>query len=255
MSVEFANKRWENYYHQVVAPFGTRIVDYANAIDSLNVILPGFLCSSDRKIFLLGGVCPREGSDKDFVSFCKSIHPNPEDLHVMIDMNHSPLAWSAKFHPGLTTKSAQALLEVLPFRNESIDTIFLDGTTEYMRNNQLENFIRGARCVLSRNGVVVITRFSRASVGYDLKEHNGTTPQLFPRSLREFRRLTTGLKLAFLSNQGVKQILALVRQDADFPAYRPSKKEWLEDSELRIDTLLEAKQKGFQLPDPISEEE
>jgi hypothetical protein len=100
---------------------------------------------------LLGGFHPANGTVEQFLEFCRTNHPNPEDRHLLLDMNDTPLSQVPKMPQ---VSGIQAKLDQLPLRPDSVDFAFLDFTFDFMRDHQVQDFMRGMSQILSRDGAI-----------------------------------------------------------------------------------------------------
>lgn len=106
--------------------------------DKLNILIGG--ASSICTIF-------------DFKSFFDGIRLGKKDNLTVLDQNCYPLKAIKRNLPGFA--EVQGRLEKLPFGAETVDLIVLDYTLHFMTEESIENFLKEAKRVLSRDGLVV----------------------------------------------------------------------------------------------------
>jgi hypothetical protein len=238
--------RWNNFYEKAsISSFEKRKFYYKQAINCLSLQNPELLTISEPKKFVLGGVCATNNSYPSFKQLCQDIHPNPDDVHIVIDMNYSPLSnlihntELSRIESVTESMFIQTTLEKLPFSDQSIDFIFLDGTLEYMNNEQVESFAQSADKILAKNGVVLIVkRFQQDAINVARRfadnETDSLYPITYPRSCKEVRRITQNLKLVYLDILLYFQLIALTKNSSNFPKYKPTKDEWIEYPKTKL---------------------
>lgn len=142
---------WSEYYQQThpesfCQQFGQ---------DVLNRVFDHYLDCPDQPLnLLLGGFSPQSSTAQSFIDHCRHLHSNLNDQIILLDKNSQP------FQKGRFTKKGnisclQANLTNLPFKNHSLDLIFLDGTTMFMTNKEIDQFSQEAQRVLTNRGLVI----------------------------------------------------------------------------------------------------
>lgn len=147
---------WAEYHRFVKNPvsFQDQESYYRRATSYLQVLLPGLLPQDRPSTFVLGGFHSPQTAAA-FKMFCHSIHPNPDDKHIFLDMNKAPLSL---LNPNIYPYRVQARLEedlssVIP----SIDLLALDFTLNFMNKRQISGFASNIESLLSRNGLILAT--------------------------------------------------------------------------------------------------
>ncbi len=114
-----------------------------------------FLTKKESLNLALGGFSPRTRTASSFIETCQKLRPQKKDKFFLFDVNHLPLK-EPTFYPGKAKSfKIQANLEKLPLANNSLDLIFLDGTTMFMKDEEVTRFGQEANRALSRFGLVV----------------------------------------------------------------------------------------------------
>lgn len=124
------------------------------ALDTLDrqfrILNPG-----QRKVFVLGGFFPFNSTPQQFLDFTHKIHPNCNDVHILLDMNRVPLT---SVDPQIFPNRIQARIEDMPFRSQTIDYLFMDNTIDFMDDKQVGDLSRSAAEVLTSHGLLLITK-------------------------------------------------------------------------------------------------
>lgn len=143
---------WERYYrNKDIIPFGSSGYDMVlRYLQKQNLQM---LPVNDPKRFLLAGAHPENGTRDEFVRFCRQIHENSRDMHIIADMNKRPLTQLEKI--GCCEGGVRCRLEELPFAPHSFDFIFADYTTDYFNDQQLARFASRSSEVLTKNGLMM----------------------------------------------------------------------------------------------------
>lgn len=218
-TAEILQTDWSKYYEVGASSFAQRTERYKNAIRRLREQVPVFL-SGSRKTFLLGGFVPSNGTPQSFDELCRGVHDNSADKHIYLDLNRQPFKSSGD-RPGV-----QADLRKLPFREESIDIIFLDGTTDLMDEQAIQDFAEGAARVLTKNGVIIISKLPKGMAEHQIKNIPvlKTSIKLYPRDDSDLARLLGGHLKPVYHQAGIFDvdrgydagILAFARANSDF---------------------------------------
>ncbi len=105
---------------------------------------------------VLGGFSPQTQTASSFVKYCQTLRPNYQDKFFLLDFNEAPMRRSFfNIYNQKGVSFIQADLTKLPFHSNSLDLIFLDGTTMFMDDEQVNLFLEQTNRVLTRNGLVV----------------------------------------------------------------------------------------------------
>lgn len=210
---------WHKYYEVGASSFNERKQAYKTAINNLKSQLPDFL-SDSPKTFLLGGFVPSNGTPEAFDNLCRSLHDNPDDQYIYLDINAQPFSTNGD------KLGVQADLAKLPFREDSLDVVFLDGTADLMDDQALQGFAEGASKVLTRNGIILVTKLPKGMAEHQIKNIPvlQSSIKLYPREDEDLGNLLgVGLKPAyhyagrFDVDQGYDMaVVAFSRADSDF---------------------------------------
>lgn len=173
---------WAKYYDSKILHFGQSENDYEKAMRDLSEG-SNLLDPNSPKTFLLGGFVPFNGTPESFEKFCKKMHPNPQDKHIYLDINSQPFA-NPTARPGV-----QASLENLPFKENSVDFIFLDGTVDFMSDEAVRGFAQNAARVLSPRGLILMVKSDPKETRF-IQEKLPSVSR-FPRTNKEIVSLLT----------------------------------------------------------------
>lgn len=141
---------WNEYYQNKCISFEEQAQGYKKLVTACANQNPSLLDQRKPKVFVLGGFFPTNGTPEQFRDFCQQIHPNPNDRHILLDMNRYPLETVDDSTPKL-----QANIAALPFKRNSLDVIVLDFTTHFMRDEEVELLALDAKRTLKPNGLVL----------------------------------------------------------------------------------------------------
>lgn len=149
-------KEYGQYYERVnPVSFGDQAFAYRRAMAYLARQNPSIQAPTEPKTFILGGFHPNTDTPESFITFAQSIHPNPNDRHLLLDQNPEPL--QSRNNPEQYPNRLIAALEASPFGPSSIDFLVLDGTLNFMNADQVRQFAEGASNFLSRDGLILAT--------------------------------------------------------------------------------------------------
>lgn len=219
---------WKEYHSDgFVRPFSDQTAEYKQAIATFAGQNGNLLSQNQPKRFLLGGFHHLNSTIKDFLNFCGSIHPHQENRYLFLDMCREPLLGLKKCQP--YSLSTQASLAALPFRDSSLDLLFLDFTLDFMTDRQVSDFAISATSVLSPDGLVIaaLADLDREKFKADLLADFSGKRSLTPINLyvkRYFRypqniiSLLDPLKPIFWNRNHNFNLLVLSHPDSQFPA-------------------------------------
>jgi hypothetical protein len=149
----------------------------------------------------LGGFSPHSFTAAAFINDCGLFRSQKRDEIYLLDFNRQPFEkTSLSFPPeGKKLFRVQADLAKMPFANESLDLIWLDGTTSFMDNEKLSCFGKEAGRTLTEEGVVV-SIFPEPLVSFlpsfrSARESRRNHTQVYSRSVQENLSLLKDLKL------------------------------------------------------------
>lgn len=139
----------EYYKQKDIITFGKHYDAYFEAIKDLAKIDTTISDKKTPKNIVLGGV---QGitTATEFNKFCKTLFPNNQQHYI--DMNRSPL--SALESNDFSSRT-QARLEKLPFKQGSIDLMFLDFTFTFMKPEEVESFFKKSNESLKPSGLIL----------------------------------------------------------------------------------------------------
>jgi len=159
------------------------------------------LAEKEKLKLLLGGFSPQSPTAAAFVRDCLRFRPQKKDEIYLLDFNRQPFKEISL--PSLSQEKKlfflQADLTKMPFTNESLDLIWLDGTTSFMNNQNLIDFGRETRRVLTREGIAIsfsheplLCLFPSSRFSYSCRVNR---TQVYSRSVQENLSLLKDLKL------------------------------------------------------------
>ena len=160
-----------------------------------------FFAKKERLRLVLGGFSPQSPTAAAFVRDCLRFRPQKKDEIYLLDLNRQP--FEEVVFPFLPEEKRlfrfQADLIKMPFADESLDLIWLDGTTNFMDNKKLSCFGKEAGRTLTKEGVVV-SIFSEPLVSFlppfrSARESRRNHTQVYSRSVQENLSLLKDLKL------------------------------------------------------------
>lgn len=212
---------WSKYYEGRTTNLGDRSSSYITAMKRLHEQVPTFL-SSSPKTFLLGGFVGSNGTPRAFDELCSAVHDNPADKHIYLDLNSQPFKSPAyRFGHKL---GVQANLAKLPFGEDSIDVIVLDGTTYFMDGETLQEFAERAGRILTKNGVIIVAKLPKWIGRYQQQKlyTNKLSIKVYPQNDSDLTTLL-GSYLKPIYHKPLRfvrgydtSILAFGRKDSDF---------------------------------------
>ncbi|KUK82752.1 MAG: hypothetical protein XD98_0510 [Microgenomates bacterium 39_6] len=147
---------WKEYYQTYPESFCSRF-SYGLFKRVLEKSSASPLSKKPSLKLLLGGFSPNSSTANTFVDYCAKFRPDQEDEIYLLDLNHQPFKsvyFSSQFAPKKIYQ-VQADLTKMPFANNSLDLIFLDGTTMFMKDEEVGRFGQEANRTLSRFGLIV----------------------------------------------------------------------------------------------------
>jgi len=182
------------------------------------------LAKKESLRLVLGGFSPQSPTAAAFVRDCLRFRPQKKDEIYLLDLNRQPL--EEVIFPFLPEEKRlfrfQADLVKMPFADESLDLIWLDGTTSFMDNRKLAGFGREAQRVLTKEGIAIsfsheplICLFPSSRFSHSCRVNK---TQVYSRSAQESLSLLKDLKLIY--NFAGNQETALVFAKNDSP-YAP----------------------------------
>ncbi len=174
------------------------------------------LAKKESLRLVLGGFSPQSPTAAAFVRDCFRFRPQKKDEIYLLDFNRQPFKEISL--PSLSQEKKlfflQADLTKMPFANESLDLIWLDGTTSFMDNEKLSCFGKEAGRTLTKEGVVV-SIFSEPLVSFlpsfrSARESRRNHTQVYSRSVQENLSLLKDLKLIwhFMGDQETALVFA-----------------------------------------------
>ncbi|MDD3679353.1 MAG: hypothetical protein PHX72_00630 [Candidatus Shapirobacteria bacterium] len=183
------------------------------------------LCQKESLRLALGGFSPRSKTASAFIDYCDQLRPNHKDEIYLIDLNCQP--FQEVFLPSSLedsiTHKVQSDLTRQPFGNQSLDLIFLDGTTSFMKDEQLSQFGQEANRTLTEYGVVIALfpdHFSGLlSPISQLYSRVVNRTLIYCRSTKQHQSELTSLKLLWYLDSGRYTALVLGRQDNPCPEF------------------------------------
>lgn len=221
---------WDKFYQSDAISFAehSRLVTPAlNYLDRQFHILNPMI----RRVFVLGGFHPFNGTPQQFLDFAHRIHPNSSDIHLLLDMNRMPLT---SVDPQTFPNRVQAKIEYMPLKSQTVDYLSMDNTIDFMDDQQVKNFAKSAAEALTANGVILITKsalFLRSQyhpfetfIHYALKRNRTRFSSIglisripvYYRDARKMISLMPELKLVFLEELFSRDILVFSRHDSKF---------------------------------------
>ena len=182
------------------------------------------LAQKESLRLVLGGFSPYSSTAAAFINDCGYFRPQKKDEIYLLDFNRQPFKEISL--PSLSKEKKlfflQADLTKMPFTDESLDLIWLDGTTSFMNNQNLIDFGRETRRVLTREGIAIsfsheplICLFPSSRFSHSCRVNK---TQVYSRSAQESLSLLKDLKLIY--NFAGNQETALVFAKNDSP-YAP----------------------------------
>ena len=116
------------------------------------------LAKKESLRLVLGGFSPQSPTAAAFINDCGCFRPQKEDEIYLLDFNRQPFEKAGLPSPSEGKKlfRLQADLAKMPFADESLDLIWLDGTTNFMDNKKLSCFGEEAGRTLTKEGMAVI---------------------------------------------------------------------------------------------------
>lgn len=183
-----------------------------------------FFAKKERLRLVLGGFSPQSPTAAAFVRDCLRFRPQKKDEIYLLDLNRQP--FEEVVFPFLPEEKRlfrfQADLIKMPFADESLDLIWLDGTTSFMDNRKLAGFGREAQRVLTKEGIAIsfsheplICLFPSSRFSHSCRVNK---TQVYSRSAQESLSLLKDLKLIY--NFAGDQETALIFAKKDSP-YKP----------------------------------
>lgn len=112
---------------------------------------------------MLGGFHPGNGTPAQFESFCDSLYPHRKTVFYYLDKNEQAFQ---SFPADVRRIPIIARLENMPKSLPPLDLIFLDFTTNFMNDMQIQQCALSVARVLDRNGVVLATTVGPHLVGF-----------------------------------------------------------------------------------------
>lgn len=207
---------WERYYDSKIMSFRPSEQYYSSLLrDSAKKI--GLLSSASPRTFLLGGFHPNNGTPQEFIRFCQKIHRNPSDAHYLLDMNEAAVS---KAPEGPTIKPVLQRLEAMDFARSSLDFIFLDGTVDFMDDDQIIAFVEKAVAQLTPNGVVLVKKSYRLALEFSISQ----SVSRYPRTLEQFLDVVKPLKPVGFRTQPYRgfSYVALAKPESEYAKAIPS---------------------------------
>ena len=214
---------WKEYYQTCPESYYCRV-----GHGLLKNVLEESSCSPLAKKeslrLVLGGFSPQSPTATAFVRDCLRFRSQKKDEIYLLDFNRQPFEKASLPLPSKEKKlfRVQADLAKIPFANESLDLIWLDGTTSFMDNRKLAGFGREAQRVLTREGIAIsfsheplICLFPSSRFSHSCRVNK---TQVYSRSAQESLSLLKDLKLIY--NFAGNQETALVFAKNDSP-YAP----------------------------------
>ena len=182
------------------------------------------LAKKESLRLVLGGFSPQSPTATAFVRDCLGFRPQKKDEIYLLDFNRQPFKEISL--PSLSKEKKlfflQADLTKMPFTDESLDLIWLDGTTSFMDNRKLAGFGREAQRVLTKEGIAIsfsheplICLFPSSRFSHSCRVNK---TQVYSRSAQESLSLLKDLKLIY--NFAGDQETALIFAKKDSP-YKP----------------------------------
>jgi hypothetical protein len=159
------------------------------------------LAKKESLRLVLGGFSPHSSTAAAFINDCGLFRSQKRDEIYLLDFNRQPFEKASL--PLLSKEKklfrVQADLAKMPFANESLDLIWLDGTTNFMDNEKLSCFGKEAGRTLTKEGVVV-SIFPEPLVSFlpsfrSARESRRNHTQVYSRSVQENLSLLKDLKL------------------------------------------------------------
>jgi len=159
------------------------------------------LAKKESLRLVLGGFSPHSSTAAAFINDCGLFRSQKRDEIYLLDFNRQPFEKASL--PLLSKEKklfrVQADLAKMPFADESLDLIWLDGTTNFMDNKKLSCFGKEAGRTLTKEGVVV-SIFPEPLVSFlpsfrSARESRRNHTQVYSRSVQENLSLLKDLKL------------------------------------------------------------
>jgi hypothetical protein len=182
-----------------------------------------FLNKKENLKLALGGFSPNSPTAATFINYCAELRPNQEDEIYLLDLNRRPFE-TAYLPPVPSQKNlyrVQADLTKMPFARNSLDLIFLDGTTMFMKSKEVGHFGREANRALSRFGLLVnflktpfVDQIAPIS---NLRGRRVNKVPIFFRSKQENQKLLDSLKTLVCFDCRGKTALIMARKDSPLP--------------------------------------
>jgi len=190
---------WKEYYRTVPESFCRQFgYDLLARIFNDEEKFP--LVSKKTLNLVLGGFSPHTQTAPSFIRSCYRLRPDCQDRFFLLDLNKQPLR-KAHFNFGSQKdiNLVQADLTKLPFTNQSLDLIFLDGTAMFMTDEQVGSFAQEAKRTLTEYGLVISfsrSPFSEYTVPFNnFKDRLVNRVPIYHRSERRYRDLLSPLKI------------------------------------------------------------
>ncbi len=210
---------WIEYYKQQCCSFESNQEGYQRALVNLsrrtrNDILP------DRPMnVVLGGFHPFNGTPEAFSEFWVKLHPNPGDRIIYFDFNKTAVQGIDSDNFPLRI---QGRLEDLPFSRQSIDTLFMDCTPNFLTPKQLIRFGQGAAKSLRLAGLVLMMYTEPLGplkhLDQILDSWRNKVP-VYLHTRQDLQRYFPGLRLTLLANCQNFSLAVFARNDSMYPSH------------------------------------
>ena len=215
---------WKEYYQTCPESYYCRV-----GHGLLKKVLEESSCSPLAKKeslkLVLGGFSPQSLTATTFVRDCLGFRPQKKDEIYLLDFNRQPFKEISL--PSLSQEKKlfflQADLTKMPFANESLDLIWLDGTTSFMNNQNLIDFGRETRRVLTREGIAIsfsheplICLFPSSGVSYSCWVNK---TQVYSRSVQENLSLLKDLKLIWHLDGDQETALVFAKNNSPYSPF------------------------------------
>jgi len=215
---------WKEYYQTCPESYYCR-VGYGLLKGVLEESSCSPLAKKESLKLVLGGFSPQSLTATTFVRDCLGFRPQKKDEIYLLDFNRQPFKEISL--PSLSQEKKlfflQADLTKMPFANESLDLIWLDGTTSFMDNEKLSCFGKEAGRTLTKEGVVVSIFFeslvSFLSSFWSARESRRNHIQIYCRSVQENLSLLKDLKLIWHFDGDQETALVFAKKDSPYKPF------------------------------------
>jgi len=215
---------WKEYYQTCPESYYCRV-----GHGLLKKVLEESSCSPLAKKeslrLVLGGFSPQSPTATAFVRDCLRFRSQKKDEIYLLDFNRQPFEKASLPLPSKEKKlfRVQADLAKMPFANESLDIIWLDGTTNFMDNEKLSCFGKEAGRTLNKEGIAVSIfhepLFPFLPSFRSARESRRNHTQVYCRSAKENLSLLKDLKLIWYLDGDRETALVFAPKESSYKPF------------------------------------